>query len=59
MILLLITLSVANSIVEIETEENKRFILFDNRVEAGSIIDVPVRCRRPFIRIGKRCRMVI
>lgn len=38
--------------------QTQRFIPFDQRFEAGSVINVPLRCPPSTFKVGNRCRTI-
>lgn len=53
-------LSTSSSTRAADSREEKRFVRFDNyKIEAGSIINVPIQCPPDKVKVGNRCRNVI
>lgn len=43
---------------QLDDSQTKKFIQFEQRLETGSIINVPFRCPPDTLKVGNRCRTI-
>lgn len=57
--LCILSINIESTIADAQFETTKIFIRFDRqKLETGSIIDLPIRCPPEKLKVGKRCRTV-